>query len=751
MKKILFALLFIFGALSVSAQSGLTCDDPIPVDSNYVGTVTKAGKYWYTAGTYDLPLNVHFTPTNPTSTANRPIVVIDLTCEPGVYADKMVDSLVNLVSDFDITFPAELRMETAGTEDNVEYDMYIDAMYREQLAKFGVTYNVQAYVQVTFYEPGEVSFRPDTVFSSCVDKYEHVVMGDSVSILPNNEDRVLVMPFTDWQNDSIQFVWTGSESATVYVAAGNCNFAPSLSDGYVWTAFTLQANKPYRMSQQTIKDAIVREDGGGIFFSKVIATSSGKLLVEPIPMSPMQGNAQLLEYGKPVQLKANDNSLFAFPKTWTSTQFIGSSEFITKAYFSNTSEFTTTDDDAAVLVKYAFSKVDGVRDLSLSSAEMGAITKKATDDYIYVRFQCAQPTTITPWQWDASYCADKSTIIVPGFDYAIPSRSANDIYRLRYDDWKDGDIKVDWWGNSTLPFYVSDTCAYAPLTSSNSAVVYNVTIRKKTIQTITKDKVNSWASRVDADGFLYIRMNPTAAGSAIFTSTKPAEEDPALPDTIFTTIADTICHGLTYEWNGQKYTTSGEYQQEFTATNGADSIVTLNLVVLPEVKPVLTDVTVEYGKTYEWNDKVYAETTTDTITLQDEHGCDYLAILKLTVLDKPASPCVLNSIELKVKDQLTLNLDSAFTVYRINYGEWAATGATLTWSGTEPLHTFVAETCEFYVAPYNKYVHAYVNVPAEGEVVLNKTKLADLAAYVDEDGYLYIRFLTEKEGVLEVK
>jgi hypothetical protein len=44
-----------------------------------------------------------------------------------------------------------------------------------------------------------------------------------------------------------------------------------------------------------------------------------------------------------------------------------------------------------------------------------------------------------------------------------------------------------------------------------------------------------------------------------------------------------------------------------------------------------------------------------------------------------------------------------------------------------------------------------VNVPAEGEVVLNKTKLADLAAYVDEDGYLYIRFLTEKEGVLTVK
>lgn len=119
--------------------------------------------------------------------------------------------------------------------------------------------------------------------------------------------------------------------------------------------------------------------------------------------------------------------------------------------------------------------------------------------------------------------------------------------------------------------------------------------------------------------------------------------------------------------------------------------------------------------------------------------------------EEPSSPCVANSIELKANDQLVLNLDSAFTVYRINYNEWVATGATLTWKGTEPLHTFVAETCEFAVAPYNKYVHAYVSIPTEGVAVLDAAKLAEMAAYVDEDGYLYIRFLTEKEGVLTVK
>jgi hypothetical protein len=110
---------------------------------------------------------------------------------------------------------------------------------------------------------------------------------------------------------------------------------------------------------------------------------------------------------------------------------------------------------------------------------------------------------------------------------------------------------------------------------------------------------------------------------------------------------------------------------------------------------------------------------------------------------------VLGSIELKAGDQLTLNLDSAFTIYRIKYAEFAAQDRTLTWTGAEPLHTFVAETCTFAVAPYNKYVHVYV--PVREEEVLTAAKLAELAEFVDEDGYLYIRFLTEKEGVLTVK
>jgi hypothetical protein len=117
--------------------------------------------------------------------------------------------------------------------------------------------------------------------------------------------------------------------------------------------------------------------------------------------------------------------------------------------------------------------------------------------------------------------------------------------------------------------------------------------------------------------------------------------------------------------------------------------------------------------------------------------------------EEPTSPCVEASLLINSGDQLTLNLDSAFTIYRIEYAAWKDKGISLSWTGTTDLHTFVAETCTFAVAPHNKFVHVYV--PVQGENTLDAAAMAELAAYVDEDGFLYIRFLTEKEGVLTVK
>ena len=143
MKKLFLARTVVRFAVTAVAQTGLTCEDPIPVDENYEGTVSGPCTLWYVASTYDLPLNVHFIPDNANSKMS-PEVEVDFTCTPGVYADPKLDSLINLVDDYDVTFPLEMLCDFVLSNGKVEWDLSVSKIYREQLAEFGIPYNVQA-------------------------------------------------------------------------------------------------------------------------------------------------------------------------------------------------------------------------------------------------------------------------------------------------------------------------------------------------------------------------------------------------------------------------------------------------------------------------------------------------------------------------------------------------------------------------------------------------------------------------------
>ena len=728
------------------AQTGLTCNDPIPVDSNYRARVEGPCELWYTAGTFDLPLNVHFVPDNPESTWG-PEVVVDFTCTYGVYDDPKIDSLINMVGAFDVTFPLELLCDKAGTDEQVEWDLSVNDTYRDQLAEFGVTYNVQAYVLVRFFEPGLIRLQPDTTFSNCMDNAQSIVLGQEVSVLPNDSDRVFVMPYTDWQNDSIQFVWTGDAPATIWLATGECDFLPSTASGYVCAHYNVEPGVPYRVHNQDIKDLITANTGGGIFFAKVLSSKEGSLLTENIPMSEIQGGATLLEYGKSVTV-SNANELFCFPKQWGASMFTTTTKKQVTMYVAHSADFTASADDVNVVGIAPFGLENNARALYLSSTELNAYKSGLTEDYLYVRFNAEVPVTITPDMWSASVCADASTLIAPNTVYEVQARSGNTIFRMRYADFEGYPFSIYWEGSGSLPVYISDTCHYV-LSGSNEHVLKYATVRNGKTVTSTAEDLASWESRAE-DGYFYVRFNPSNVGDVTFLTEKPAEDPNVGPDPIYTTESAAVCFGVGYDWNGQTYTESGEYTYTTVAANGADSIVTLTLTVYPQTEATTEKVEIPFGETYEWHGVVYAESGEYTITLQDENGCDYQATLILTVLpeEKPVSPCVAASTLLEPVAELTLNLGNAFDIYRIDYEAWLASGVNLVWTGKGALHTFVAKDCEFAVAAYHKDVVNYTEVPAEGNVVLSKAILAPLAQYVDADGYLYVRFLTELEGQL---
>ena len=748
MKKLFITLSCVLWAATMVAQLGLTCENPIPVDKSYVGSANAGDELWYTASTYDLPLHVYFSP-NVMDSKRSPEVLIDFTCNPGVYNDHKLDSVLRILEVLGVSMPVEFRCDKVVRDGKVEWDLSIDERYRDQLTEYGLTHNIQAFVKVYYPEGGEIRLTPDLSFQNCMENGRYVKLGDTIDIAANDSSTMLVLPFSEWKNDSIQFKWIGEKPARVWVAEDECQFTPVDASVYVKAKYDLDNTTVKKLQSTDMQSAIDNWIGKGIFYGKVLSDAPGKLVVERIPLGAIQGGATLLKHGQEVKLAANDDRVFCFPKTWKATEFLANTEFLMAMHVSATPDFQPND--ANQLAKYPFVKDDNKRQLNLTSSDIANLGVSSADDYLYVRFTCNSATTLKPTLWNVSSCIDKTILIPIGEERRLASSDKN-VYRIIYDDIANYALTLSWSNkNINLTTYLASYCNFVTTATDK---LKTIIVKKNASTTVNATEVISWANSVEIEGFLYLRFSNTRAGNIIFTSAKPAEQDPetpATPDPVYTTIADTVCYGVTYEWNGQKYTTSGEYHQTLPAANGADSVVTLNLVVLPQVQPVVTDVTIEYGKTYEWNNKVYAESTTDTITLQDANGCDYLAILKLTVLDKPASPCVLKSIELKLNDQLTLNLDSAFTIYRINYTAWVATGATLSWTGVEPLHTFVAETCEFAVAPYNKYVHAYVSVPAEGALAMTKAMLADMAEFVDEDGYLYVRFLTEQEGVLTVK
>ena len=108
--------------------------------------------------------------------------------------------------------------------------------------------------------------------------------------------------------------------------------------------------------------------------------------------------------------------------------------------------------------------------------------------------------------------------------------------------------------------------------------------------------------------------------------------------TIHNEFSATACDN--YTWNEQTYTASGDYTQTFTASNSADSIVTLHLTIYPLSEPVITangaldacnpsSVMLSAGEysQYIWSTEESTSsivvTTPDTyyVEVVDEHGC----------------------------------------------------------------------------------------------------------------------------------
>jgi len=100
---------------------------------------------------------------------------------------------------------------------------------------------------------------------------------------------------------------------------------------------------------------------------------------------------------------------------------------------------------------------------------------------------------------------------------------------------------------------------------------------------------------------------------------------------IITTLSAAICQGETYSFAGNNLTTSGVYSDTLVWNNGCDSIVLLDLTVLPNVTTTLSQ-TICQGETYLFAGNNLTASGTHNDTLVSNNGCDSIIQLDLTVL-----------------------------------------------------------------------------------------------------------------------
>jgi gliding motility-associated-like protein len=125
-----------------------------------------------------------------------------------------------------------------------------------------------------------------------------------------------------------------------------------------------------------------------------------------------------------------------------------------------------------------------------------------------------------------------------------------------------------------------------------------------------------------------------------------------------TGINESICQGSTFTFNGQTIGTSGQYTQTLQTVAGCDSTIILNLIVNPILSSLINE-SICQGEFFSFFGQNLTATGTYSQTLQTSAGCDSIVNLDLIVLPLPPAPNVLSNSPVKCPgDIATLNASS---------------------------------------------------------------------------------------------
>ena len=77
------------------------------------------------------------------------------------------------------------------SEGHVYYELEIGEFYRDQLLRAGISYNIQVYVEVTYFGGGSINVAPDKL-SQCMDTDKWLLLGVTRTVEANDNELHVV-------------------------------------------------------------------------------------------------------------------------------------------------------------------------------------------------------------------------------------------------------------------------------------------------------------------------------------------------------------------------------------------------------------------------------------------------------------------------------------------------------------------------------------------------------------------------------
>ena len=254
--------------------------------------------------------------------------------------------------------------------------------------------------------------------------------------------------------------------------------------------------------------------------------------------------------------------------------------------------------------------------LTINNSTHNVITDRACDSYTWHNVDYTTSGTYTYGYTNASGCASTDTLVL-----TVNSNTNSSVTVSACDSYIWHGIVHMASGDYTYSYYTANGCA--------SVDTLHLTVNQHY-------DTNIYASIIAGQAYTLFGFNETTAGDYEHqgTTVNGCDSTVTLHLTMFgnynIVIYDTICAGETYTQYGFDANATDTYVQHLQSVNGADSVVTLHLMVRPVYNIAFTD-SICQGSIYDANGFTVAAAGTYTHNYITIHGCDSTVTLALTV------------------------------------------------------------------------------------------------------------------------